>query len=371
MSEPLKVGLVGCGIIARNAYVPFSKDAQTAFEIVACCDVRQEVAAALAKDFEIPQVYSSIEALLGDKEIDVILNLTHPAAHAPINMQALQAGKHVYCEKPFALSVEEGEDVLALANNKDLKVGCAPDTVLGPGTQTIRKMIDDGAIGRPLSVRLQMASPGVEHWHTNPEFYYQVGGGPLLDMGPYYLSLLVQTLGPVRSVQGRATRGFNERPIRCQPLEGKVMQVETPTLYTGSLETVSGVIVQILFSFDHCYGQQSDNIPEFFGTIGAIRGTDPNLFDQVPQLSNTFASSDFVDHIVPFDYKGGRGLGLVDMIEAIREGREPRCSGAVAQHVLEVILAFHESERTGATVEIKSTCKRPLPMAADGLADLK
>jgi len=155
--------------------------------------------------------------------------------------------------------------VLDLAKRKGLQVGCAPDTVLGPGTQTVRQLIEEGAIGRPLSARIQMASPGVEHWHTNPEFYYQAGGGPLLDMGPYYLSFLIQVFGPIKSVQGRATRGFDERVIRCQPLEGQIIKVETATHYVGSLETHSGVIVQVMFSFDHCYGQQSDNIPEVFG----------------------------------------------------------------------------------------------------------
>ncbi|MGJ8638481.1 MAG: Gfo/Idh/MocA family protein [Opitutaceae bacterium] len=371
MSRSLKVGLVGCGIIARNAYLPFSNDSQTAYEIVACCDSRVEVAEQLAKDFNIPKVYPTVEELLADPSIDVVLNLTHPAGHAPINILGLKAGKHVYCEKPFALTVEEGAEVLKVAKEAGLAVGCAPDTVLGAGTQTIRKLIDDGAIGRPLSARVHMACPGHEHWHANPEFYYKPGGGPLLDMGPYYLSFLVQVFGPIKSVQGRVVRGFDERPIRCEPLKGQMMQVETPTLYTGSIETESGVIVQALFSFDHCYGQQSDNIPEVFGTEGALRGTDPNCFDQVPQLNKEYAGNEFTDQEIPFTYTGGRGLGLVDMVESIGEGRAPRCSGAIAQHVLEVMLAFHESERIGGTVEIESTCEKPLAMPVDGLAGLK
>lgn len=368
--QPLKVGLIGCGIIARNAYLPFSQDQQTAYEIVACCDARQDVAQELAKDLSIPTVYATVEELLADANIDVVLNLTHPAGHAPINLQALEAGKHVYCEKPFALTLEEGQAVLDLAAAKGLKVGCAPDTVLGPGTQTVRKLIEEGAIGRPLSARVQMASPGVEHWHGNPEFYYKVGGGPLLDMGPYYLSFLIQALGPIKSVQGRATCGFDERPIRCEPLEGQIMKVETPTLYTGSIEMQCGVIVQLLFSFDHCYGQHSDNIPEVFGSAGALRCTDPNCFDQVPQLNSAYASHDFKDQAIPFEYTGGRGMGLVDLAESIQEGREPRCSGAIAQHALEAMLAFHESERTGATVEMKSTCQQPEAMPLAGLKSL-
>ena len=371
MTKAINVGLIGCGVIARNAYLPFSQSAQNAYEVVACSDMREAVAQELAKEFSIPTVYSSTEELLADPEIDLVLNCTHPAGHAPVNMQALRAGKHVYCEKPFALTVAEGQQVLDLANEKGLMVGCAPDTVLGPGTQTIRRMIDDGAIGRPLSARMQMVSPGPETWHSNPEFYYKEGGGPFLDMGPYYLSLLVQTLGPIKSVQGRATRGFDERPVRCQPLEGQMMQVEVPTLYTGSLETQSGVIVQLLFSFDHCYGQQGDNIPEFVGTAGAIRGTDPNCFDQIPQLSTKFGSCEFIDQTVPYTYVGGRGLGLVDMVEAIQEAREPRCSGNIAQHILETMLAFHESEISGKTIEIQSTCRRPLPMPTNGLDGLK
>jgi predicted dehydrogenase len=368
--KPLNVGLIGCGIIARRAYVPFSQESQTAFNIVACCDAREEVAQELAKDFSIPTVYATVEELLADPQIDVILNLTHPAGHAPINLQALEAGKHTYCEKPFALTLEEGQAVLDLAEAKGLKVGCAPDTVLGPGTQTVRKLIEDGAIGKPLSARVQMASAGVEHWHGNSEFYYKVGGGPLLDMGPYYLSFLIQALGPIKSVQGRATCGFDERVIRCEPLKGQIIKVETPTLYTGLIEMQCGVMVQMLFSFDHCYGQQTDNIPEIFGTAGSLRGTDPNCFDQVPQVSTAYAGKEFKDQSIPFEYTQGRGLGLVDLVESIQEGREPRCSGAIAQHVLEVMLAFHESERTRATVEIKSTCEQSEAMPLTGLKSL-
>lgn len=366
----MRVGLIGCGDIARKAYLPFAKESQNAFEIVACCDARLEVAEALAKDFGISMVHSDVESLLADGAVEAVINLTHPAGHAPINLQALEAGKHVYCEKPFALNLEEGQAVLDAAKANGLKVTCAPDTVLGPGTQTTRKLIEDGVIGRPLSARLQCACPGHEHWHPNPEFYYKQGGGPLLDMGPYYLSFLIQTLGPIKSVQGRVSRGLEEREIRSEPLKGQKIKVEAPTLYVGSLETVSGVIVQMLFSFDHLYGQSSHNLPEIFGTKGALCATDPNCFDKQPTVNAVYAGDAFEAQDVPYEYPAGRGLGLVDLVDAVHQNREPRCGGELAYHALEVMLAFEESERTEKTVYMKSTCEQPPIMPLEGLPGL-
>jgi len=366
MTEKVKVGLVGCGDIARKAYLPFTRDSQDAYEIVACCDTRRPFAEGLAAEFAIPKVYDVPERLLEDPDIELVLNLTHPAGHAPINLAALQAGKHAYCEKPFALSLEEGRAVLAEAEERGLLVGCAPDTVLGPGTQACRKIVEDGSLGRVTSAKLQCTGAGHEHWHPNPAFYYQNGGGPLLDMGPYYLSFLVQTLGPVRRVQGRALQSYAERPIRCGEQEGKMMKVEVPTLYMGSLETASGVPVSMLFSFDHPYGCSGSGMPEIFFESGAMIGTNPNRFDGLPKVNSAYAKADFEEINVGFDYPSGRGLGLVDMVQAIREGRPPRASGEMAYHILEVMLAFEESEKRQTTVEIESSCAVPAPMPKTG-----
>ncbi|MCC5850593.1 MAG: Gfo/Idh/MocA family oxidoreductase [Verrucomicrobia bacterium] len=355
----MKVGLVGCGDIARKAYLPFAKEKQSTFEVVACCDVRQEVAVALAAEFDIPKVHERIEELIADPEVEVVLNLTHPAAHAPVNLQALRAGKHAYCEKPFALTREEGEEVLAAAREKNLQVGCAPDTVLGVGIQSCRKLLEDGAIGKPLFAKIHMGGAGHEHWHPNPAFYYQQGGGPMLDMGPYYLSALVQLLGPIQSVEGRAVSGFETRTIGSEPLKGTVIPVQTPTHYVGSMQMACGVIVQVLFSFDLKFGADGSNLPEIYGTEGTLRCTDPNGFKGEPMLNQVYPRGELKPQAPAFSYEGGRGLGLVDMIQAIQENRAPRASGEIAHHILEAMLAFHDSEATGKRIALKSTCAQP------------
>ncbi len=362
-----KIGLIGCGNIAEKAYLPFSRDSQDVYEVTACCDVRPEFARKMAEDFLIPKVYETTEALLADPGIDIVLNLTHPAGHGPVNLAALKAGKHVYCEKPFAVDLAEGKAVLEEAERTGLKVGCAPDTVLGPGTQACRQLVADGALGEILSAQLQMTGAGHEHWHPNPEFYYKIGGGPLLDMGPYYLSFLVQTLGPVKSVMGRAVKGFQQRPFRTGEREGELITVDAPTFYIGSLETESGVVVSVKFSFDHPFGCSGSNLPEISGTSAGMIGTNPNGFDGTPRINKIWAGGPHEEQEVGFDYPAGRGLGLVDMVHAIREGRDPRASGKLGYHVLEVMLAFEESERTRSAVPIESTCDIPPAMPPSGL----
>jgi len=363
----MKVGLIGCGNIAEKAYLPFSRDHQEVYEIVACCDARKPFAERLAGEFGIGRVFDRPEELVADPDIDIVLNLTHPAGHAPLNLAAVKAGKHVHCEKPFALTLDEGKAVLEEAKKQGVLVGCAPDTVLGTGTQACRKIVEDAAYGRVLSAKLQFACPGHEHWHPNPEFYYQVGGGPLLDMGPYYLSFLVQTLGPVKSVQGRALRSFSERPVRNGEHEGKMMTVEAPTLYIGSLETESGVPVSVFFSFDHQYGLSGSNLPEIYFEKAAMTGTDPNQFGGCPKISSEYGKHQFEEQPSSFAYQGGRGLGLVDLVHAVREGRQPRASGELACHILEVMLAFEDSEREQRTIPIASTCAVPPAMPAAGI----
>jgi len=366
--QKLKVGLVGCGDIARKAYLPFSAEKQNSYAITACCDMRREYATQVAEKFNIPKVYETSEALIADSEIDIVLNLTHPAGHAPLNLAALQAGKHAYCEKPFAVTLDEGKAVIEEAERSGLKIGCAPDTVLGPGTQACREVIESGALGEILSAKLQFTSPGHEHWHPNPAFYYKAGGGPLLDMGPYYLSFLISTLGPIRSVMGRARRGFNKRVIRNgKETDGQEIEVEVPTFYTGSLETEGGVVVTLDFSFDHPFGCSGTRLPEIYGTEGALIGINPNKYDGAPVLNKQWAGGPGEEQPVNHSYSTGRGLGLVEFVDAIRENREPRCSGKIAHHLLEVMLAFEVSERTRAAVTVESTCEKPAPMPASGL----
>jgi len=370
MSEKLpnipRIGLIGCGNIAEKGYLPFLTKHTDRVKITSCFDLRRTIAEELAAKFQIPRIHDSIEDLLEDEEVDIVLNLTHPAAHAPVNLQALKAGKHTYCEKPFALTREEGKEVLALAKSTGLSVGCAPDTVLGPGTQTVRRIIEEGKIGDPLFCTIRMNGPGPEHWHINPAFYYQPGGGPFLDMGPYYLSKLIQCLGPIKSVQGRAVRGFDERVIGSEPLKGEIIPVTTPTHYTGTMETQSGVIVQTLFTFDYKFGNDGDNMFQLHGSEGALRGTNPNTFGGEPVLNRDYPKAENLVQPLTHHYEAGRGLGILDLIESIKEEKTSRVDGQIAYHILDTILAFEDSEKSGGTVELESTCEQPDAMSALG-----
>ncbi len=353
---PLRVGLIGCGDIARKAYLPFAATRKE-FRITACADLRAELAQKLAQDFDIPAVFSA-EELLAASDIDVILNLTHPAAHAEINLRALESGKHVYCEKPFALNLDDGRKVLQLAQERNLRVGCAPDTVLGPGTQTARAAIEQGLIGTPVAARLMWGSGGHESWHPNPAFYYKVGGGPMLDFGPYYLSALVQLVGPLRSVVGRSRQAFAERLITSEPLNGTRVAVEVPTHYSGVVETQSGVHALTLMSFDMPGGSDFDKMPEIIGTEGTLKCTDPNEFNGTVYLRRA-GEKEYQELPATHDYAAGRGLGLADLVLAIRENRPHRASGELACHILEAMLAFDQSEQTGCKIELSTPCKQP------------
>lgn len=363
MSGNSRIGLVGCGDIARKAYCPFIQN-RPEVEIVACADSRAEIATALAADFNIAKA-CSLDEMLADDRIDVILNLTHPAAHAPVNLRAMEHGKHAYCEKPFALNREEGLAVLAKSKETGKLVGCAPDTVLGPGTQTARRAIADGLIGRPVGARLTWSCGGHESWHPNPAFYYQQGGGPMLDMGPYYLSSLIQLLGPLKSVVGRTTRNHDKRLITSDPLNGQEIPVECPTHYSGVIETVSGVQVLTFMSFDVPGSPDCGSLPEIMGDRGTLVAPDPNSF-----TGETKMRTDRGDWIVlpsTFDYDAGRGLGLIDLVNSARNGTTPRAGGELAYHVLDAMLAFEDSERTSQRIELQSTCEQPAAVSDSGL----
>lgn len=245
--QPVSVGVIGCGNIS-GAYMRMLKTLPIV-RVVACADLRPEAAQALAEQYQVPCVLS-VEALLADPQIEIVLNLTVPQAHGAIAIAALEAGKSVYNEKPLALTREEGRRMLTLAAQKGLRVGGAPDTFLGGGLQTCRELIDAGVIGEPVAATAFMMSRGHEHWHPNPAFYYQKGGGPMFDMGPYYLTALVSLLGPVRRVTGATRITRPQRIITSQPRYGEVIEVETPTHVAGLLDFAAGPIGTIITTFD-------------------------------------------------------------------------------------------------------------------------
>lgn len=357
--DPRVIGIIGVGNISP-AYLKNLR-AFPGLEVRAVADIDLERASARAAEFEIPKACTPGQ-LLADDSIGLVLNLTVPLVHAEVNRLALEAGKHVYCEKPFAVDREDGKATLATAAKRGLKVGCAPDTVLGAGIQTARRAIDEGMIGRPVAAQAFMLCRGHESWHPAPEFYYQKGGGPMFDMGPYYLHALATLLGPAKRVAGSATASFAERLITSEPKKGTVIPVETPTHITGAVEYEAGAVATITMSFD-VHGFPFPNIV-IFGEEGTMSVPDPNTFGGDVMVRRAGAK-DFEKVEVKHGYpENSRGLGVLDMVDAIQTGREPRAGGKLADHVLEVMHAFLSSSAEGKLIEIESRPPKPEAMPA-------
>ena len=351
------IGVLGCGNISKAYFTFLSKFPQV--RVAACADLDPARARAQADAFGIPKACSP-EELLSDPEIELVVNLTIPRAHAEVNLRILRAGKHAYVEKPFALDLPSGQEVLAEAARRNLRVGCAPDTVLGGGIQTCRKLIDDGVIGRPLAATAFMAGHGHESWHPDPEFYYDLGGGPMLDMGPYYLTALVQLLGPARRVGGATRAFFPERTITSEKKRGQKIPVKVPTHYAGFVEFHEGAVATVMMSFD----VWSHHLPrlEVHGELGSLAVPDPNRFDGEVLLYKPGPGAAWEPVAHTHCTETGRGLGVVDMAAAIRSGRPHRAHGTLAHHVLDVMLAFEDSSCRQRTVDLATTCERPPAM---------
>lgn len=360
--EKVRVGVVGCGAISA-AYLKMAPSFPI-LEIAAVADLDPEKAKARAEEFGIERALP-VEALIADPSIEVVLNLTVPKAHAAVALQALAAGKHVYAEKPLGIDRAEGEAVLAAAKERGLRVGCAPDTVLGAGIQTARHLLDQCAIGRPVSFTAFMLGRGPESWHPSPEFYYEVGGGPMMDMGPYYLTALLNLLGPVRRISGMASIAIPERVIGSQPKQGKKIQVETPDHVCGLIEFMDGAVGVLATSFAIMHAEYDRKNPiVIYGTEGAMKVPDPNYFDGTVFVRRTGEEAwQEMPHTAPTGY--GRAVGLADMAHAIRSGRAHRASGEQAFVVLDLMQGFLESSEKGATVCPALDYQRPAPMPTD------
>jgi predicted dehydrogenase len=358
----VRVGVVGCGAIS-GAYLGMAKN-MPVVDIVACADLVREAAEKKAAEFNIARV-CSVDDIFADPSIEIVLNLTVPKAHAPIALRALEAGKHTYAEKPFGIDRAEGKRVLELARRKKLLVGGAPDTFMGAGIQTARKLIDDGAIGRPVGFTACMMCRGHEHWHPSPEFYYEIGGGPMFDMGPYYLTALLNLLGPVKRQMGMASIAFPERTITSNPKIGKKIKVETPDHICGMLEFANGCVGSIITSFATWNASYDGRQPiVIYGTLGTLKVPDPNGFDGPVSLIRNQDSAQWED--VPHTFvKGyGRSVGLADMAYAIRSGRPLRASGQQAFAVLDLMQGFLDSSTSGKACKPKAKYARPAPMPA-------
>lgn len=357
-ASPVRVGLIGCGYISeiylRNAAC------FDAYEIVACADAVPDRALEKAAEHGVPYVLS-VADLLAEPEIEIVLNLTTPDAHASIAEQALQGNKGVYNEKPLTIALEDGERLVDLARSGGLRLGAAPDTFLGAGLQTCRQLIDEGAIGEPVAATAFMLNHGHERWHPQPDFYYQRGGGPLFDMGPYYLTALVSLLGPIRRVTGSARTSFAERTIRSQPRAGERIPVAVPTHLAAVLDFAAGPIGTLVTSFD----VWTDNAPllEIYGSEGSLSVPDPNTFGG-PVRVRLAGDAEWREVPLTRPYAdNSRGLGLADMAAGLRSGAPHRANGDLAYHVLEVMHAVETASREGRHIEIQSAPQKPEPLA--------
>ncbi len=364
-TEPVtRIGIIGCGNIS-SAYVNGCR-AFDHLRVVAVADLRPEAARAKAAEHDLACA-GSVDELLADPDIDIVINLTVPDSHAAVSLAVLAAGKHVYSEKPLAVARPDGRAVLDLAAARGLRVGGAPDTFLGGGLQTCRKLIDDGAIGEPVAAIAFMLGHGPESWHPNPGFFYKTGAGPLFDMGPYYLTALIHLLGPVVRVAAIARISFAERIATSETRRGERLPVEVPTHVAGTLALAAGPIATMITSFD-VWGHSLPRI-EVYGSEGSLSVPDPNTFGGPVRLWRP--GGEWVD--VPLSHSDAvrRGVGVADMAAAIRDGRPHRAAGEMAYHVLDVMHSFYESSAGERAITVASTCERPAAMpvgAPDGFA---
>jgi predicted dehydrogenase len=356
--ETTRIGIVGCGNISGIYF----KNLCTVFKnvtVAACADL--DAGRAQAKAAEYPGVrVCTLDEMLADPAIRIIVNLTTPQGHYPVAMKAVAAGKHVHSEKPLTLTRAEGQALLKAAAQANVRVGNAPDTFLGAGIQTCRHLIDDGVIGAPVAAQAFMLCHGHESWHPDPEFYYKAGGGPMFDMGPYYLTALVSLLGPVRRVTGSARISFPQRTITSAKKNGQRIDVDVPTHIAGVMDFASGVIGTLTTSFD-VWASETPRI-EIFGSEGTLAVPDPNGFGGPVRL-RLKGEKEWREMPLTSGFPvNGRGIGPSDLAEAIRTGRPHRANGAMAYHVLDIMHAFHDASNTGRHVNLESTCERPEPM---------
>ena len=359
----MRLGLIGCGAIS-GIYIDKARSFPE-IQIVSVADIRQEAAEATAKEFDIPSA-PTVEKLLQDPSIEMVVNLTVPRAHADVSLAILNAGKHVYSEKPLGVTREEGMAILALADRKNLRVGCAPDTFMGGAIQTARRVIDRGEIGRPVAFTAFLMTHGHESWHANPAFFYEPGGGPMFDMGPYYLTALLNFFGPIRRIMGCASIAIPERIVTSKPRFGEKIRVQTPDHVCGTMEFENGAIGTMIQSFATWHPTYDRQFPmTIYGTDATLKIPDPNLFDGAVQIRRP-NDADWSQLPIPFITGYGRSVGVADMARAIRESRPHRASGEYGFAILDAMAGFLDSAASGCAYEPSVKFERPEPMPLAG-----
>ena len=367
----LGIGIIGCGNIS-TAYLTLAPLFRS-LDLKAVADVNMDAARQRASEF--PVRAETVDDLLAAPDVDVVVNLTVPAVHYEVTRRILEAGKHAYSEKPLVLTLEEGEALRALAESKGLRVGSAPDTFLGGSHQAARAAIDEGRVGRILGGTAHVMGHGMEAWHPNPDFFFKPGGGPVLDMGPYYITNLVQLIGPVRSVAAAAKAGFASRTIGNGPRLGESLDVTTPTDVHAILEFANGAVVTLGASWD-VWKHRHANM-ELYGEEGSIYVPDPNFFggsvevsakgadpEALPEAGHPFGVGNQTDN-GGSQRANSRCAGLADMAQAIEEGRRHRCDIDLAVHVVDVMTGILRAGETRAWVDMTTTCERPAALSPE------
>lgn len=370
MAKELGVGIIGCGNISTTYFslAPLFKG----LKVLACADINMDAARARAEEYKVKA--QTIDELLANDELDVIVNLTIPDAHFPVSKRILEAGKHVYSEKPLVLTLEQGEELRRIAKEKGLAVGCAPDTFLGGAHQLARKFIDDGGIGRVTSGACYVMSPGMEMWHPNPDFFFLPGGGPILDLGPYYVANLINLIGPVRRVGAMTSMASPTRTITSQPRNGEIIPVKTPTTIQALLEFVSGARITLTASWD-VWSHRHANM-ELYGTEGSLYVPDPNFFGgtveasgrdkDIKPLENWAHPFGIVNQESPNGARANyRTAGLADMAASLIDGRDARCSLDRTLHGVDVMTSILKSGEEGRFIDLTTTCTQPAALGIE------
>lgn len=370
MERELGVGIIGCGNISTAYFTlaPLFKG----IKVVACSDINMNAAELRAEEFGVKA--QTVDDLLANPDVDVVVNLTIPDAHYPVSKRILEAGKHVYSEKPLVLSLEQGEDLRRIAKEKGLSVGCAPDTFLGGSHQLARKYIDEGGIGRVTSGTCHVMSPGMEMWHPNPDFFFLPGGGPILDLGPYYIANLINLIGPVKRVGALTSMANETRTITSEPRNGEVIPVKTPTNIHALLEFVNGATITLSASWD-VWCHRHANM-ELYGAEGSLFVPDPNFFGGLVEATGRnkeIKPLEAWDHPFGIDNQESqqgpranyRTAGLADMALAILEGRDARCSLDRVLHGVDVMTAILKSGETGQFITLSTTCTQPAALGIE------
>jgi predicted dehydrogenase len=372
MAKVYGVGIMGAGNISA-AYLrlaPLFKN----LEVRAIADVVPAAAQKRAEEYNVAA--QTPDELLKNSELDVIVNLTVPAAHFSVSKDILSAGKHAYSEKPFVLSVEEGLALKKVAGERNLKVGSAPDTFLGGAHQQARAIIESGKLGRIASGTMHVMSRGMEHWHPNPDFFFQPGGGPILDLGPYYITDLINLVGPIKRVSAFTGMARTEREVTAEgPFKGTFVKVGTPTTIHAILEFHSGAIITLGASWD--VSSHGHHNIELYGTEGSVYVPDPNFFNGDVTITDRAGTK---EKVTPWDHPFGvanqgldtatpranyRNAGLSDMLSAAETGRHARCDLDVALHAVDVMTSILKAGESHSVITLQTTCERPAPLGPD------